>query len=204
MNGAFVHVHSSARRFRGGPAARKTACPSPGEPLCEPTTERWPSGRRHAPAKGAYLKRVSWVRIPSSPPLFLEISLFINALAECVLQCSHNLSHIGRSLAQGFRPFQLPTRPRLGVLAPSRDRSRGQATTDSGLKERGFLAEGRRIRTQETHYRGNPPPLRPIFLMRCQWHRERPIDGSKGVGAGWLQIAFGQQWASAAKRSEFV
>ena len=73
--------------------------------------------------------------------------------------------------------------------------------TDSGLKERGFLAAGRRIRTQETHYRANPTP---IFLMRYQWHHERPVDGSMGVGASQLQIAFGQQWDSAALRSEFV
>ena len=33
-----------------------------------PQVERWPSGRRRSPAKGVYLKRVSWVRIPSSPP----------------------------------------------------------------------------------------------------------------------------------------
>lgn len=31
--------------------------------------ERWPSGRRRSPAKGVYVKSVSWVRIPSSPPL---------------------------------------------------------------------------------------------------------------------------------------
>jgi hypothetical protein len=31
-------------------------------------TERWPSGRRRSPAKGVGLKRLSWVRIPSSPP----------------------------------------------------------------------------------------------------------------------------------------
>src|SRR6266568_5691483 len=32
-------------------------------------TERWPSGRRHSPAKGAYgPKPVSRVRIPLSPP----------------------------------------------------------------------------------------------------------------------------------------
>lgn len=30
--------------------------------------ERWPSGRRRSPAKGVYVKSVSWVRIPSSPP----------------------------------------------------------------------------------------------------------------------------------------
>ena len=33
------------------------------------SSERWPRGRRHAPAKGAYeLKLVSRVRIPPSPP----------------------------------------------------------------------------------------------------------------------------------------
>lgn len=31
--------------------------------------ERWPSGRRRSPAKGVYVKSVSRVRIPSSPPL---------------------------------------------------------------------------------------------------------------------------------------
>ena len=31
--------------------------------------ETWPSGRRHTPAKGADVKSVSRVRIPSSPPL---------------------------------------------------------------------------------------------------------------------------------------
>ena len=32
--------------------------------------EKWPRGRRHSPAKGAYeLKLVSRVRIPLSPPL---------------------------------------------------------------------------------------------------------------------------------------
>ena len=86
---------------------------------------------------------------PLPPPLFLDFSLFINALAERALQSYHNLSHIDRSLAQGFRPFQLQARPRLGVPAPSRDRSRGKAMTDSGLKERGFLAEGRRIWTEK-------------------------------------------------------
>ena len=30
--------------------------------------ERWPSGRRRSPAKGVYVKSVSRVRIPSSPP----------------------------------------------------------------------------------------------------------------------------------------
>src|SRR3989344_6328427 len=32
------------------------------------TPERWPSGRRRAPAKGVYAKSVSRVRIPLSPP----------------------------------------------------------------------------------------------------------------------------------------
>ena len=31
------------------------------------TLERWPSGRRRAPGKCVYPKRVSWVRIPLSP-----------------------------------------------------------------------------------------------------------------------------------------
>ncbi len=35
-------------------------------------TERWPSGRRRSPAKGVDLKRVSWVRIPSSPPVSIS------------------------------------------------------------------------------------------------------------------------------------
>lgn len=38
-------------------------------PAIAPLTERWPSGRRRSPAKGVGLIRVSWVRIPSSPPL---------------------------------------------------------------------------------------------------------------------------------------
>lgn len=33
--------------------------------------ESWPSGRRRSPAKGVHLKRVSGVRIPRSPPLFM-------------------------------------------------------------------------------------------------------------------------------------
>ena len=124
------------------------------------------------------------------PPLFLDISLFINALAERVLQSYHNLSHIERSLAQGFGPFQPPARPRIGSIRLAEDRSRGQAMTVEGDSR---WAEGRRIRTQDTHYRANPTLLRPIFLMRYQWHHKRPIDGSMGVGAGWLQIGFGQQ-----------
>src|SRR5690606_34510617 len=40
----------------------------PGPPSIRAATERWPSGRRRSPAKGVDLKRVSWVRIPSSPP----------------------------------------------------------------------------------------------------------------------------------------
>ena len=37
-------------------------------PVYRAGTERWPSGRRRSPAKGVDVKRVSWVRIPSSPP----------------------------------------------------------------------------------------------------------------------------------------
>src|SRR5690348_6615086 len=44
--------------FPGGPARKN------------PISERWPSGRRRAPAKGVYgLKPVSRVRIPLSPPV---------------------------------------------------------------------------------------------------------------------------------------
>jgi hypothetical protein len=39
--------------------------------------ERWPSGRRRSPAKGVYVKSVSRVRIPSSPPLFFKSLVFL-------------------------------------------------------------------------------------------------------------------------------
>lgn len=42
--------------------------------------ERWPSGRRRSPAKGVYVKSVSRVRIPSSPPSdFPHTLLFIGS-----------------------------------------------------------------------------------------------------------------------------
>ncbi len=78
----------------------KTACPSSGEPLCEPTTERWPSGRRHAPAKGAYLKRVSWVRIPSSPPLLPLCDMFSAFFADVDYK-THQPTHLRDIHAQG-------------------------------------------------------------------------------------------------------
>ena len=49
----------------------------PVRPVCHssgslPASERWPSGRRRTPAKRVYLKRVPRVRIPLSPPPFLQ------------------------------------------------------------------------------------------------------------------------------------
>ena len=35
--------------------------------------ERWLSGRKHTPAKGAYVNSVSRVRIPPSPPTSKEL-----------------------------------------------------------------------------------------------------------------------------------
>src|SRR5690606_4379219 len=49
------------------PPAKSLIYPAP--PSIRAATERWPSGRRRSPAKGVDLKMVSWVRIPSSPPL---------------------------------------------------------------------------------------------------------------------------------------
>ena len=37
-----------------------------------PDPERWPSGRRRAPAKGVWVKSPSRVRIPPSPPIGLK------------------------------------------------------------------------------------------------------------------------------------
>lgn len=41
---------------------------SPHQANNQAAPERWPSGRRRSPAKGVYVKSVSRVRIPSSPP----------------------------------------------------------------------------------------------------------------------------------------
>ena len=42
----------------------------------KPDPERWPSGRRRAPAKGVWVKSPSRVRIPPSPPIGLRTHRF--------------------------------------------------------------------------------------------------------------------------------
>ena len=57
------NVKSGEKALQSDPYANNQATP-----------ERWPSGRRRSPAKGVYVKSVSRVRIPSSPPLMCGIA----------------------------------------------------------------------------------------------------------------------------------
>src|SRR5712675_1440859 len=45
-----------------------------------PRPERWPSGRRRAPAKGVWVKSPSRVRIPPSPPIASQILVGLDQL----------------------------------------------------------------------------------------------------------------------------
>src|SRR5690606_20925017 len=51
-------------------------CNRPASEIIRPRPERWASGRRRSPAKGVYVKSVSWVRIPSSPPSCFALMCF--------------------------------------------------------------------------------------------------------------------------------
>src|SRR5277367_1466209 len=48
--------------------------------------ERWPSGRRRAPAKGVWVKSPSRVRIPPSPPYLTSILLALDQLSAMAIK----------------------------------------------------------------------------------------------------------------------
>lgn len=64
--------------------------------------ERWPSGRRRSPAKGVYVKSVSWVRIPSSPPSISTKRLMALRKSTRVDRLPYFLPHFERRIAANF------------------------------------------------------------------------------------------------------
>lgn len=67
--GPAIATGMTAEFLKGKSAAiRKMPCNRMPTAISTSAPERWPSGRRRSPAKGVYVKSVSRVRIPSSPP----------------------------------------------------------------------------------------------------------------------------------------
>ncbi len=72
---AYVLIYRDAEAAGENGAGGEKALHSANQANNQAGPERWPSGRRRSPAKGVYVKSVSRVRIPSSPPLSLVGSL---------------------------------------------------------------------------------------------------------------------------------